>query len=184
MQSFLERIVDWIHGYISAREDQPNSKRRGHGDYMYVDIRAHGPFYAACQSALYIFAFRSVQTRRDVSYFALFIFPSFPLLKFCTRHEEFVSNESLLRFLRGLNLSTVVTSRLNPLRVCLPSVVANFAAVARKYQLVYCDAIIERNARINLPVVGWVKLVVAVLLQTGLKGLTVLGFFFFLISVV
>ncbi len=124
----LERLVQWVHGYISAREDQLHGRKRGvGGDYMYVDIRAHGAFYAACQSALYIFAFR---------------------------HQEFVSSERLLAFLRGLNLSTVVTSRLNPLRVCLPSVVANFAAVARRYQLVYCDAVIQRNARINLPVVG------------------------------
>ena len=58
IKDFLERLVQWVHGYISAREDQPNNGRSGHGDYMFVDIRAHGAFYAACQSALYIFAFR------------------------------------------------------------------------------------------------------------------------------
>ena len=47
-----------------------------------------------------------------------------------------------------------MASGLNPLRVCLPGVVRNFSACARHYQLAYCQAVIERNNRINLPVVG------------------------------
>eukprot|EP00095_Tigriopus_kingsejongensis_P012063 maker-scaffold60_size442463-snap-gene-0.26 protein:Tk12063 transcript:maker-scaffold60_size442463-snap-gene-0.26-mRNA-1 annotation:"hypothetical protein CAPTEDRAFT_221291" len=116
---YLERIVAWVHGYISTRGGS-NAVR----DYKLSDPKAHGSFYAACQSTFYIFAFR---------------------------HQEFIRNEV---FLRGLNFSTIVTSNLNPLRVCLPPVVKNFAAIARHYQLVYCDTIIERNNRINLPVVG------------------------------
>ena len=116
----LERIVNWIHSYIATRET-------GRDKRLIVDIKAHGPFYSACQSALYIFAFR---------------------------HLEFVENPALLSFLRGLNFSTIVTCKLNPLRVCLPPVVKNFSAIARHYQLAYCDTIIERNNRINLPVVG------------------------------
>lgn len=54
-------------------------------------------------------------------------------------------------FLQGLNLAKIVTCRLNPLRVCLPPVVSNFASVTRHYQLVYCYSIIEHNARNNLP---------------------------------
>lgn len=52
-----------------------------------------------------------------------------------------------------LNLAKIVTSRLNPLRVCQLAVVQNFAAVARKYQLAYCYSIIEHNSRNVLPVV-------------------------------
>ena len=47
-----------------------------------------------------------------------------------------------------------MASGLNPLRVCLPGVVRNFSACARHYQLAYCQAVLERNNRINLPVVG------------------------------
>ncbi|XP_059085794.1 RNA polymerase I-specific transcription initiation factor RRN3-like [Tigriopus californicus] len=121
--SYLEKIVAWIHAYIGARDGGAQSAH----DYKYVDPKAHGPFYAACQSTFYLFAFR---------------------------HQEFVQSEKWLVFLRGLNFSTIVTANLNPLRVCLPPVVKNFAAIARHYQLVYCDTIIERNNRINLPIVG------------------------------
>ena len=32
--------------------------------------------------------------------------------------------------------------------------VKNFAAIARHYQLAYCETVIQRNNRLNLPVVG------------------------------
>lgn len=122
-QMCLAKLVAWIHSYIEARETGGSKAK----DYMFTDVKSHGPFYAATQSALYIFAFR---------------------------HQEFVACESRMKFLQSLNLGTIIHSHLNPLRVCLPPVVKNFAAIARHYQLVYCDTVIERNKRINLPVVG------------------------------
>lgn len=47
----------------------------------------------------------------------------------------------------------MVTCRLNPLRVCQPAVVQNFAAITRKYQLAYCYSIIEHNSRNIMPVI-------------------------------
>lgn len=47
----------------------------------------------------------------------------------------------------------MIACRLNPLKVCQSAVVQNFAAVTRTYQLAYCYAIIEHNARSNLPVI-------------------------------
>ncbi|CAB4063889.1 RRN3 [Lepeophtheirus salmonis] len=117
---YLEKIVSWIHLYIKNSE-------YANKDFMYADIKTHGPFYAAVQSALYMFAFR---------------------------HEEFMDNKKNLEFLKSLNFNTIVTCSLNPLRVCLPPVVKNFASISRNYQLAYCDTIIQRNNRINLPIVG------------------------------
>jgi RNA polymerase I-specific transcription initiation factor RRN3 len=57
-----------------------------------------------------------------------------------------------LLFLQGLHLTKIITCRLNPLRVCQPAVLQNFATVTRKYQLAYCYTIIERNSRSNLPI--------------------------------
>lgn len=54
-------------------------------------------------------------------------------------------------FMESLNLPKIVTSRLNPLRVCQPAVVQNFAAVTRTYQLAYCYAVMEHNARKVIP---------------------------------
>lgn len=84
----------------------------------------HGVFYSTCQALFYLIAFR---------------------------HRDLVNHNKGLRFLQGLNLTKIVTCRLNPLRVCLPPVVSNFASVTRHYQLVYCYSIIEHNARNNLP---------------------------------
>ncbi|GLD61205.1 RNA polymerase I-specific transcription initiation factor RRN3 [Lates japonicus] len=42
---------------------------------------------------------------------------------------------------------------LNPLKVCLPSVTSMLPAITRKYQVVFCYTIIERNNRHMLPVV-------------------------------
>jgi len=85
---------------------------------------AHGPFYAACQALFYMFVFR---------------------------HEELTVSKKHLAFLRTLHFNTIVTCRLNPLFYCLYQVVANFSAIARNYQLAYCETVIQRNNRISLP---------------------------------
>lgn len=52
---------------------------------------------------------------------------------------------------RSLNLERLVLSQLNPLQVCAPPVVNNFAAVARRFQLAYCYTIMENNKRLGIP---------------------------------
>jgi len=89
-------------------------------------VSCHGSFYAACQAVFYMFAFR---------------------------HEELTASKRAINFLRSLHFNTIVTSRLNPLYYCLHQVVRNFSALARNYQLAYCETIIQRNSRICLPVV-------------------------------
>jgi len=117
---YLQKLADYIHGYISLRAS--NSL-----DFMYTNLKSHGPFYAACQATFYIFAFR---------------------------HKELTADSGGIKFAQSLGFNSIVTSQLNPLRVCLPGVVRNFTSVARNYQLAYCQTVIERNNRINLPVVG------------------------------
>ncbi|KAL1780259.1 RNA polymerase I-specific transcription initiation factor RRN3 [Sigmodon hispidus] len=58
-----------------------------------------------------------------------------------------------LRYLQSLNFERIVLSQLNPLKICLPSVVNFFAALTNKYQLVFCYTIMERNNRQMLPVI-------------------------------
>jgi len=96
-------------------------------DFMYTDLNHHGPFYAACQAIFYVFAFR---------------------------HSELTPSETRMKTLQAMSWQTLISSHLNPLRVCLPGVVSNFSAIAKRYQLAYCNSIIQRNNRINLPVVG------------------------------
>ncbi|XP_068192966.1 RNA polymerase I-specific transcription initiation factor RRN3 [Antennarius striatus] len=92
------------------------------------DIRLHGPFYSACQAVFYTLIFR---------------------------HRAMLEGNMKkgLEYLQSLNLQRVVTCQLNPLKVCLPAVTSMFAAITRKYQVVFCYTIIERNNRQVLPVV-------------------------------
>jgi len=122
--AWLSRLTSWMAAYQRERETAGNSL-----DFMHTDLAKHGPYYACCQAVLYLFAFR---------------------------HAELCDTETKLETLRGLALDwqRAITSPLNPLRVCLPTVVSTFSRVAASYQLVYCNSIIQRNSRLTLPVVG------------------------------
>ncbi|XP_053219993.1 RNA polymerase I-specific transcription initiation factor RRN3 [Podarcis raffonei] len=101
---------------------------QGTGAKAFCDITLHGPFYAACQAVFYVIIFR---------------------------HKQIVDGnlKKGLAFLQSLNLERIVMCQLNPLKVSLPSIVNFFAAITRKYQIAFCDTIIERNRRQVLPVV-------------------------------
>ncbi|KAM8824991.1 RNA polymerase I-specific transcription initiation factor RRN3 isoform 1-T1 [Synchiropus picturatus] len=98
------------------------------GKQTFCDITLHGPFYSICQAVFYVLVFR---------------------------HRAILAADMRkgLEYLRSLNLERVVMCQLNPLKVCLPTVASMFAAVTRKYQVVFCYTIIERNNRLQLPVV-------------------------------
>ncbi|XP_056607746.1 RNA polymerase I-specific transcription initiation factor RRN3 isoform X1 [Triplophysa dalaica] len=98
------------------------------GSKAFCDVNLHSPFYTACQAVFYTLIFR---------------------------HNAILEGNMKkgLAYLQGLNLERIVMCHLNPLRVCLPAVTNMFAAITRKYQLVFCYTIIERNSRHLLPVV-------------------------------
>ncbi|CAJ1075368.1 RNA polymerase I-specific transcription initiation factor RRN3 isoform X1 [Xyrichtys novacula] len=98
------------------------------GKQACCDIGLHGPFYTACQAVFYTIIFR---------------------------HRAILEGNMKegLGYLQSLNLERVVMCQLNPLKVCLPAVTRMFAAITRKYQIVFCYTIIERNNRHMLPVV-------------------------------
>uniref|UniRef100_A0A3Q3WJR7 Uncharacterized protein n=1 Tax=Mola mola TaxID=94237 RepID=A0A3Q3WJR7_MOLML len=98
------------------------------GKQVCCDISLHGPFYTACQAVFYTLVFR---------------------------HRAMLEGNMKkgLEYLQSLNLERVVMCQLNPLKVCLPAVTSMFAAITRKYQIVFCYTIIERNNRHMLPVV-------------------------------
>ncbi|XP_058814626.1 RNA polymerase I-specific transcription initiation factor RRN3 [Topomyia yanbarensis] len=86
-------------------------------------LKAHMVFYSICQAIFYVVAFRS---------------------------KHLTASSKNLIFLQSLQLSSIVTCHLNPLRVCLPAVATAFAGVTRAHQLAYCHTILERNARRKL----------------------------------
>ncbi|CAL1535605.1 unnamed protein product [Lymnaea stagnalis] len=91
---------------------------------LHADIAHHGTFYSVCQSAFYIF---------------------------CFKHNDFMQLKKGQKWAESLNFQRIVTSKLNPLRVCIPIIVRTFASATRMHQLAFCDTIIERNNRYSLP---------------------------------
>ncbi|NWS72802.1 RRN3 factor, partial [Crotophaga sulcirostris] len=98
------------------------------GANAYCDVALHAPFYSTCQAVFYTLIFR---------------------------HKQLLDGNLRkgLAYLQSLNFERIVMCQLNPLKICIPSVVNLFAAITRKYQLVFCYTIIERNNRQFIPVV-------------------------------
>lgn len=95
--------------------------------FLQCDISVHSVWYSLCQSLFYIIIFH----HHDIIHH---------------HHKEG------LTFLRKLNIDRIITSKLNPLKVCLGSVVELFASIMSKYEIVYCYSVIEENKRCYLPV--------------------------------
>eukprot|EP00064_Thunnus_orientalis_P013239 superscaffoldBa00002124_g13276 len=120
----VRACLDLLLSWIHRYIDSQDSS----GKQAYCDISLHGPFYTACQAVFYTLIFR---------------------------HGAILGGNMKkgLEYLQSLNLERVVMCQLNPLKVCLPSVTNMFAAITRKYQVVFCYTIIEKNNRHVLPVV-------------------------------
>jgi len=112
VHSCLETICSWCSSYLTNQEEYSIKN--------YADIAIHAPFYYACQTIFYVFAFR---------------------------YKEYTQSKTKLELAKSLNLGHLVNSKLNPLRMCTPAVVSNFASITRHYDLVYCYTIMENNKR-------------------------------------
>ena len=88
-----------------------------------ADKRRHAPFYSACQALLYVFLYH---------------------------YKLLLETADDIKFMKSINMVRIVTSRLNPLKFCLDSVVNMFARISRMYQIVFCYSIIERNNRMAI----------------------------------
>ncbi|XP_075969904.1 RNA polymerase I-specific transcription initiation factor RRN3 homolog Tif-IA [Anticarsia gemmatalis] len=90
------------------------------------NLKAHGAFHAICHAVFYLVAFK---------------------------HQFLFMNKDNVNFVESLNLPRLVTCALNPLRSCPPQVTRAFSSVTRQQQVVYCAAIVEKNARHSLQAV-------------------------------
>lgn len=57
-------------------------------------------------------------------------------------------------FIQQFDIPRIISCKLNPLVACDSEIVRNFSNITKMYQLAYCDAIIEDNARKRLPIFG------------------------------
>ncbi|XP_062507998.1 RNA polymerase I-specific transcription initiation factor RRN3-like isoform X2 [Corticium candelabrum] len=119
--SCVKTVLELLVGWIHRYVDQFDHLSSGADSFL------HGPFYAVCQAVFYIFVFR---------------------------HKQLLNAESDcsgLSYLQSLNLGRVVSCHLNPLMVCLDSVVNMFATLTRNYQIAFCYTVLERNRRVLVP---------------------------------
>jgi RNA polymerase I-specific transcription initiation factor RRN3 len=102
------------------------------------DLKRYSTFYAMTQALLYIFCFRwrDLITSSDIS-------------------EEddpaaFVTQD--LNWTPGIKetLSRTIYSKLNPLKICSPPIVAEFAKIARHLRFIYVYPLLESNKRVRL----------------------------------
>lgn len=91
----------------------------------YSNFDVHRTFYALCQTLFYVIIFRHKQL--------------------------FGQNSDLSDLIKSWKLNEIVSSKLNPLRYCLPSVCKKFSRVAYTNQVAYCYSIIDANNRVSLP---------------------------------
>ncbi|EON64205.1 hypothetical protein W97_03435 [Coniosporium apollinis CBS 100218] len=104
------------------------------------DLRRYGGYYAIAQALLYIFCFRWRDLIRNADEYA----------------DE--DDESLLDGSRELVwghrtkeiLTRNVYSKLNPLKVCSPAIVAQFAKIAHHLHFMYIFSLLETNKRVRL----------------------------------
>ncbi|KAE8749588.1 hypothetical protein FOCC_FOCC003576 [Frankliniella occidentalis] len=128
--SFLARAnfikIEFLKSTLQEMSDWIHSYINNQDGQKTVEMRLHIVFYSVCQALFYLL---------------------------CFRHKDLFRTKQNMVFLRGLNLTKMVTCTLNPLRVCLPELVKKFSSITRAYQLVYCNSVIERNSRNSVPIV-------------------------------
>lgn len=127
--SFLARSIyipiDMITYYLKELSNWANAYIDDFNEpsSQHSPLNANMLFYSICQAVFYLIAFRV----RDLTY-----------------------NEKNLRLLNTLQLTRIVLSHFNPLRYCLPTVVAAFVGVTRTHHLAYCHTVLETNSRRKL----------------------------------
>ncbi|PIL37371.1 hypothetical protein GSI_01064 [Ganoderma sinense ZZ0214-1] len=124
------RVVQVLCGFLRARLDLFDAL--GGGIATGMNVAQHSVFYAVAQAVFLIFCFRW----RD-------------LLEDQDEVDEFTPQQGPpKKWMPELDVvQRVVTSELNPLKVCSSNVVMQFARVAHATGFVYCYSIMEANRR-------------------------------------
>ncbi|KAJ5115260.1 hypothetical protein NUU61_001019 [Penicillium alfredii] len=103
------------------------------------DLRRFGPFYSTAQAILYIFCFRW----RDLTTAAI-------EGDSADQVEELEPGQITFSPTVKEVLHKAIYSRLNPLKVCSPAIVAEFARIAHHFQFLYVYPLLETNKRIRI----------------------------------
>ncbi|KAF3483992.1 uncharacterized protein GIQ15_03316 [Arthroderma uncinatum] len=104
------------------------------------DLRRYGPFYATAQALFYIFCFRW----KDLTIAAIEAEADGNSLTHLDVDEVSFTQEMKDMLLRG------IYSNLNPLKICSPGIVAEFAKITQYFSLFYLFPLLEKNKRMRI----------------------------------
>ncbi|CRG86665.1 RNA polymerase I-specific transcription initiation factor rrn3 [Talaromyces islandicus] len=123
-------VFDMLGENLDSHRAQHEKSCRG------PDLHRYGPFYATVQALLYIFCFRW----RDLT----------------TASEDGAENDDLdledVNFPPSVKefLHRAIYSKLNPLKVCSPAIVSEFARIAHHLRFIYVYPLLESNKRLRV----------------------------------
>ncbi|ORX89719.1 RNA polymerase I-specific transcription initiation factor RRN3 [Basidiobolus meristosporus CBS 931.73] len=121
-QTSVRTVVGLMTGFTETFADQYEST------VSYPDAERFSVFYAVTQAILYVFCFRWKDLVDDTA------------------------ENGIRQWHGGLgNFQRIIMSRFNPLKVCSPNVVKQFAHLSHELNLMYCYTVIEQNKRLYLP---------------------------------
>lgn len=126
-------VFDLLLTHLNSLRNDYESSCRG------PDLRRYGPFYSTAQALLYIFCFRW----RDLTTAAA---------DGDTDDQVDELEPSQIAFPPNIKefLHKCIYSRLNPLKVCSPAIVSEFARIAHHFQFLYVYPPLETNKRIRI----------------------------------
>lgn len=137
IQSNLLALCEWAVRYMENAYNMPNNINT---------TKAHIVYYSVCHAIFHIIAIRieaiSDRQTRGTS-FCDGNFENDFVIRLCFIFRTDLANQ----------LTRIVKSPFNPLRVCHNDIATIFASVTKSHQLVYCQTILERNARHRLATV-------------------------------
>lgn len=150
--STIQRVVltltTWCGSYVDQYEPTLKS----------LDCTKHDVFYAVIQAVMYIFCFRwrdlvidnelEMDDEMDEDMFA-------EEHLHLTQPESGFGSGASRTWCTGLrNLPRLVMSKFNPLKLCAPSVVRQFAKISRNTHFMYVYPVLEKNREIFVPGLG------------------------------
>jgi RNA polymerase I-specific transcription initiation factor RRN3 len=103
------------------------------------DLRRYGPFYSTAQAIIYIFCFRW----RDLTTAAIDGDSPEQVEELEPSQVTFPPNIKEI-------LHKSIYSRLNPLKICSPGIVTEFARISHHFQLLYVYPLLETNKRLRV----------------------------------
>jgi RNA polymerase I-specific transcription initiation factor RRN3 len=135
IQNVILTLTNWCNAYIEYHD--PNF----HG----LESSKHEVFYAVVQAILYIFCFRWRELVLEIDEL---VFEEEQDDNYMCEYQDIApqSGDGSRNWCTGMrNLSHIIMSRFNPLKMCSPAVVNQFAKIARNTHFMYVYPLLEKN---------------------------------------